>query len=50
MTMKGALNEHCFQLDMYNDVKKVDIFIILKKGNLNKPSYMEILKLDVQFC
>ena len=32
------------------DVKKVDIFIILKKGNLNKPSYMEILKLDVQIC
>ena len=32
------------------DVKKVEIFIILKKGNFNKLSYMEILKLYIQFC
>ena len=32
------------------DVKKVDIFIILKKGNFNKPNCMKILKLDIQSC
>lgn len=32
------------------DVKKVDIFYYPKKGNFNKPSCMEILRLDIQFC
>ena len=26
------------------DMKKVDIFIFLKKGNFNRPNHMEILK------